>query len=144
MPRKNPGAPGKPLLTCLSQFLFSLCHCCLYYKTNSEPCPYWKLLPKPTVLIARLSKCLFSAFPSPLGYKQVTTELPDGMKEVPHSILALMVSTIYFTSSSLTYGPAGRHIPTLKMASLTPLTYAGASLYTGCLCIGFQTGRASI
>ena len=39
-----------------------------------------------------------------------------------HFIAALMLSTMYFTSSSLTYGPAGRHIPTLKSNSLTPLT----------------------
>ena len=112
--------------------------------TNSEPCPYWKLLPKPTVLTARMSVCLFSVLPTPLGHKEVTTKLPNGIQYILHSMLALMVSTIYLTSSSLTYGPAGKHIPTLKMASLTPLTYAGASLYTGCLCIGFQTGRASI
>lgn len=51
---------------------------------------------------------------------------------------------MYFTSSSVTYGPAGRHMPTLKISSLTPLVYAGALAYTGCLCIGFQTGRVSI
>ena len=39
-------------------------------------------------------------------------------------IFSTIVSTIYLTSSSLTYGPAGKHMPTLKMASLTPLTYA--------------------
>ncbi len=39
-----------------------------------------------------------------------------------YSIALLIVSTMYFTSSSLTYGPAGKHIPTLKMASLTPFT----------------------
>ena len=38
------------------------------------------------------------------------------------SIASLMQSTMYLTSSSVTYGPAGRHMPTLKMASLTPLT----------------------
>ena len=37
-------------------------------------------------------------------------------------------TTIYFTSSSFTYGPAGKHIPTLNTASETPFTYAGASL----------------
>jgi len=46
----------------------------------------------------------------------------------PYIIFSLIVSTIYFTSSSLTYGPAGRHIPTLKRPSDTPFTYAGASL----------------
>ena len=35
-------------------------------------------------------------------------------------------------------------MPTLKRLSLTPLTYAGASLYTGCLCMGFHNGRASM
>ena len=43
-------------------------------------------------------------------------------------MLALMVSTIYLTSSSVTYGPAGKHMPILKIASDTPLTYAGTSL----------------
>ena len=38
------------------------------------------------------------------------------------SIASLMQSTMYITSLSVTYGPAGRHMPTLKMASLTPLT----------------------
>ena len=45
-----------------------------------------------------------------------------------YSIALLIVSTIYRTSSSLTYGPAGRHMPTLKSASLTPFTYAGVFL----------------
>ena len=39
------------------------------------------------------------------------------------SIASLIHSTIYFTSSSVTYGPAGRHIPTLNSASLTPFIY---------------------
>ena len=34
-------------------------------------------------------------------------------------MFSLMVSTMYFTSSSLTYGPAGKHIPTLNKASDT-------------------------
>ena len=38
-----------------------------------------------------------------------------------------MHSTIYFTSSSVTQGPAGMHTPTLKISSLTPLRYAGES-----------------
>ena len=38
------------------------------------------------------------------------------------AIAPFIVSTIYLTSSSPTYGPAGRHMPTLKMASLMPLT----------------------
>ena len=42
------------------------------------------------------------------------------------TIASFIESTIYFTSSSVTYGPAGRHIPTLKISSLTPLVYAGA------------------
>ena len=37
---------------------------------------------------------------------------------------SFMHSTIYLTSSSFTYGPAGRHIPTLNRASDTPFTYA--------------------
>lgn len=39
---------------------------------------------------------------------------------VAYLIALLMVSTIYLTSSSVTYGPEGRHMPTLKMASDTP------------------------
>ena len=40
-------------------------------------------------------------------------------------ILAFIVSTMYLTSSSLTYGPASIHMPTLKIASDTPFVYAG-------------------
>ena len=40
------------------------------------------------------------------------------------STASLMHSTIYRTSSSVTYGPAGRHIPILKISSSTPLVYA--------------------
>ena len=40
------------------------------------------------------------------------------------TIAFFIVSTIYLTSSSVTYGPAGRHMPTLKIASVTPSTYA--------------------
>ena len=78
-----------------------------------------------------LSMCLQSdilhitSLASPLRHRQVTTELPDGYQKALHPMMfSLMVSTMYFTSSSLTYGPAGRHIPTLKIASETPLTYA--------------------
>ena len=60
------------------------------------------------------------------------------------TIASLMLSTIYFTSSSVTYGPAGRQKPTLNSASSTPFVYTGAPSYTGCLCIGFHTGRHSI
>ena len=45
-----------------------------------------------------------------------------------YSIDSLIESTIYRTSSSLTHGPVGRHMPRLNNDSLTPLTYAGASL----------------
>ena len=41
-------------------------------------------------------------------------------------IFPLIISTIYLTSSSLTYGPAGKHIPNINIPSLTPFTYAGA------------------
>ena len=37
-----------------------------------------------------------------------------------HPIASLMHSTIYFTSSSVTYGPAGRQKPTLNKSSSTP------------------------
>ena len=60
------------------------------------------------------------------------------------TMASLMLSTIYFTSSSVTYGPAGRQKPTLNSASSTPFVYTGAPSYTGCLCIGFHTGRHSI
>lgn len=53
-------------------------------------------------------------------------------------------SIINFTSSSVTHGPDGRQRPCLNKFSLTPLVYAGAFLKTGCRCIGFQSGRASI
>ena len=66
--------------------------------------------------------------PPPLGHKQVATELPNGFQDFHPMMFSLIVSTMYFTSSSLTYGPAGRHIPTLNKASDTPLTYAGTSL----------------
>ena len=69
-----------------------------------------------------LSIVLFLIF-TPLRYKQVTTELPDGYQKALHPMMfSLMVSTMYFTSSSLTYGPAVRHIPTLNKASDTPFT----------------------
>ena len=55
--------------------------------------------------------------------KHITTKLPNGFQDNLHPmIFSLMVSTMYLTSSSLTYGPAGRHIPTLNKASDTPLT----------------------
>ena len=37
------------------------------------------------------------------------------------TIASLMLSTIYLTSSSVTYGPAGRQKPTLKSSSSMPL-----------------------
>ena len=39
-----------------------------------------------------------------------------------------MLSTMYARSSSVTMGPLGRHMPTLKSDSETPFTYAGAFL----------------
>ena len=36
------------------------------------------------------------------------------------TIASLMLSTIYFTSSSVTHGPAGKQKPTLKSSSSTP------------------------
>ena len=44
-----------------------------------------------------------------------------------------MASAMKRTSSSVTYGPAGKHIPTLNRSSLTPFTYAGAHIGTGCI-----------
>ena len=63
---------------------------------------------------------------SSLWPKNIRTKLPNGFQELHPMIFALIVSTMYLTSSSLTYGPAGRHIPILNKASETPLTYAGA------------------
>ena len=61
---------------------------------------------------------------SSLWPKHITTELPDGYQKALHPMMfSLMVSTIYFTSSSETYGPAGKHIPTLNIDSETPLIY---------------------
>ena len=37
------------------------------------------------------------------------------------TIASFMLSTIYFTSSSVTYGPAGKQKPTLKSFSSIPL-----------------------
>ena len=59
-------------------------------------------------------------------------------------IFALIFSTMYLTSSSLTYGPLGRHNPLRNNSSLTPFTYDGILAYTGCLCIGFHNGLDSI
>ena len=67
---------------------------------------------------------LLTSLAPPLRNKQIRTELPNGFQKLHPMIFALMVSTMYLTSSSVTYGPAGRHIPTLKIASDTPLTYA--------------------
>jgi hypothetical protein len=54
---------------------------------------------------------------------------PDFQLIINHGLKELLiVETIYWTSSSDTQGPEGRHIPTLKSASETPLTYAGAFL----------------
>ena len=59
---------------------------------------------------------------SSLWYKEVTTKFPDSFQKRNHpTIPSLMHSTIYLTSSSVTYGPAGRHIPILKTSSSTPL-----------------------
>ena len=60
---------------------------------------------------------------SSLWPKHKRAKLPDGFQKALHPmIFSLIVSTMYFTSSSLTYGPVGRHIPTLNKASDTPLT----------------------
>ena len=61
---------------------------------------------------------------SSLWPKHIRTKLPNGFKHLHPIMFSLMASTMYLTSSSLTYGPAGRHIPTLNNASDTPLTYA--------------------
>ena len=69
---------------------------------------------------------LFSLFliPKIIRHQQAFCQAFDDLKEGPHyaSIASFMQSTMYLTSSSVTYGPAGRHIPTLKTASLTPFT----------------------
>lgn len=63
-------------------------------------------------------------YPNPLleSWKQNLQSICDYM------MASLIFSTMYLTSSSLTYGPLGRHMPTLNKDSETPLTYAGASL----------------
>lgn len=67
----------------------------------------------------------FASLPSPPGPEEVRAKPPDGTHEIPHQMMfSLMVSTMYLTSSSVTYGPAGRHMPTLKIPSDTPFTYA--------------------
>ena len=43
------------------------------------------------------------------------------IKDNTYTIASFIFSTIYFTSSSVTNGPLGKHIPTLKRLSLTPL-----------------------
>ena len=62
------------------------------------------------------------SLPSRVGSRR--SQLPNGFQNLHPMMFSLMVSTMYLTSSSLTYGPAGKHIPTLKRASDTPLIYA--------------------
>ena len=75
-----------------------------------------------------LSMCLLSdilhitSLASPLRHKHVTTKLPNGFQDLHQMMFSFIVSTMYFISSSVTHGPAGRHMPTLKIASLTPFT----------------------
>ena len=46
------------------------------------------------------------------------------------SIASLILSTIYLTSSSVTYGPAGKQKPTLNSSSSMPLVYTGETTNT--------------
>ena len=119
------------------------CILMLLPKTDKRPYHHWKLLSQTnssmtdlSVLYSKVNDLwlLYTSYIiivlwSSLRPKDIRTELPDGSQKTLHPIMfALIVSTMYFTSSSVTYGPAGRHIPTLKSASDTPFTYAGASL----------------
>ena len=110
--------------------------------TDNRPYPHWKLFSQTnssmtdlSVLYSKVNDLwlLYTSYIiivlwSSLWPKHVTTKLPNGFQNLHPMMFSLMLSTMYFTSSSVTYGPAGRHIPTLKMASETPFTYAGASL----------------
>ena len=51
---------------------------------------------------------------------------------------------IFIPSSIVIFVPDGKHNPLLNKSSETPFTYELHSLNTGCKCIGFQSGRASI
>ena len=56
-----------------------------------------------------------------LGNSFLSTFNSERRRTSHYTIASFMHSTIYRTSSSVTYGPAGRQKPTLKISSDTPL-----------------------
>ena len=60
--------------------------------------------------------------PNPIGGQTSNDKIARWLSNLHPMMFALMFSTMYRTSSSLTYGPAGRHMPTLKSFSDTPFT----------------------
>src|SRR5262245_49333379 len=61
----------------------------------------------------------------------------------PHEI-CLIAAMTRSRSASLIPEPPGRQRPVRKISSLTPPPRTTFSPYTGCMCIGFQVGRASM
>ena len=111
-----------------SRLIFVSCIFMPFLKNDKRPYHYWKLLSQNNSSMTDLSMWLLSdilhitSLASPLRHKHVTTKLPNGFLDLHPMMFSFIVSTMYFISSSLTYGPAGRHIPTLNKASDTPLT----------------------
>lgn len=69
---------------------------------------------------------------------------PFYFRHSPFALLFTITSLTLTKSSSVIFDPEVRHNPVLKSFSLTPLTYAGQSSNTGCICIGFHRGRDSM